>query len=118
MSKIVITNVEDAPWFRKTERDGFDTGAQLVGDKEDDVVTWIMNMGPGFKTALHSHSEDEIIYIVDGEITFGDQVLGPRSIVRIPKGEKYQWTAGESGVRFLNIRPASAEYQESDKNPK
>ena len=41
----------------------------------------------------------------------GKRVLGPQSIVFIPKDVQYQFTVGDEGVRFLNIRPGPADYQ-------
>ena len=112
MSKIVITNVDEAPWVREAvQDDGRKTGAQIVGEVDEGLRAFIMNVAPGFDTGIHSHSQDEVIYIVDGEIRMGKRVLGPQSIVFIPKDVQYQFTVGDEGVRFLNIRPGPADYQ-------
>lgn len=111
MSKIVITDVENAPWVRESVRDGRKTGAQLVGEVDEGLRAFIMNVAPGYQTEVHSHSQDEVIYVVEGEIRMGNRVLGPSSILLIPKDVQYQFTAGDEGVRFLNIRPGPADYQ-------
>ena len=112
MSKIAITNVDEAPWLSKTVKDGRTTGAQIVGEAaEDGLCAFIMNFAPGFETELHSHSEDEVMYVLDGEIRMGRRVMGPQSILLIRKDSQYKFSVGDEGVRFLNIRPGSTKYQ-------
>lgn len=112
MSSITITNVDEAPWLAKNVKKGHTTGAQIVGEHtKDGICAFIMNFEPGFETALHSHSEDEVMYVVEGELHMGDQVMGPQSILLIRKNSEYKFTVGENGVRFLNIRPGTTRYQ-------
>ena len=111
MRKIVITDIDSAPWVRESMLNGRKTGAQLVGEEDEGLRAFIQNREPGFQTEVHSHSQDEVIYIVDGEIRMGKRVLGPGSILLIPKDVQYQFTAGDDGVRFLNIRPGPSDYQ-------
>jgi quercetin dioxygenase-like cupin family protein len=112
MSKISITNIEEAPWLSQTVKDGLTTGAQIVGDVEEgDLCAFIMHLAPGYETELHSHSEDEVIYVLDGEIRMGRRVLGPQSIIVIRKDSQYKFTVGDEGVRFLNVRPGQTGYQ-------
>ncbi len=112
MSKIAITNVDEAPWLAKRVKNGHTTGAQIVGEAaKDGICVFIMNFEPGFETELHSHSEDEVMYVVEGELRMGEKVMGPESILLIRKGSQYKFSVGDEGVRFLNIRPGSTKYQ-------
>jgi quercetin dioxygenase-like cupin family protein len=43
-----------------------------------------VHMPPGFRTAIHAHLEDEIVYVVGGELIMGQRTLGPGSSVYIP----------------------------------
>ena len=60
---------------------------------------------PGALVAVHSHDEDEIIYVVEGEMVLGAQTLQAGSSVFVAGGTYYGFTAGPSGLRFLNFRP-------------
>ena len=116
MSSIAITNVDEAPWLAKNVKKGHTTGAQIVGEAaKDGICVFIMNFEPGFETALHSHSEDEVMYVVEGELRMGEEVLGPQSILLIRKNSEYKFSVGDKGVRFLNIRPGTTTYQPADK---
>ena len=116
MSSITITNVDDAPWLAENFKNGHRTGAQIVGEHtKDGICVFIMNFEPGFATELHSHSEDEVMYVLEGEMRMDDQVMGPESILLIRKNSEYKFTAGDEGVRFLNIRPGTTTYQPADK---
>jgi quercetin dioxygenase-like cupin family protein len=52
----------------------------------------------------HAHLEDEIIYVVDGELRLGGRVLLPGASVYVPGNTLYSLRAGPEGLRFLNFR--------------
>jgi hypothetical protein len=47
---------------------------------------------------------DEIIYVVRGEMRFGNKVLSAGSSVYIPGNTYYSFTAGAGGLRIVNFR--------------
>jgi len=51
----------------------------------------------------HSHSEDEVFYVLDGEMTVDDTVARPGAVVVIGAGSTYGLTS-EGGCRFLRLR--------------
>lgn len=53
----------------------------------------------------HSHDEDEIILVVEGELHAGSHVLGPGASMYVPGGTVYSFRAGPAGLRFFNFRP-------------
>ena len=61
----------------------------------------------------HHHSQDEIIYLLDGSITLGALEAAPGAILCIPADVRYRITAGPTGYRFLNYRsgPAAQVYE-------
>ncbi|SKC10440.1 cupin domain-containing protein [Sphingopyxis flava] len=59
----------------------------------------------GAEVAIHRHDEDEIMYVVDGEMMLGARKLSPGSSVFIAGGTFYGFKAGPNGLRFLNFRP-------------
>lgn len=60
---------------------------------------------PHAAVEVHSHDEDEIIYIVKGELRLGQRPLGPGSSLFVSGGTFYSFSAGPAGVQFLNFRP-------------
>jgi hypothetical protein len=55
----------------------------------------------------HGHEQNEIIYILSGELHLGSRVLKAGSSVSILGGTIYSFKAGSEGVHFLNFRPCS-----------
>ena len=54
---------------------------------------------------FHSHDEDEIILVVEGELHAGSQVVGPGGSMYVDGGTVYAFRAGPEGLRFFNFRP-------------
>ena len=61
----------------------------------------------------HHHSQDEIIYLLDGGISLGSLDAEPGAILCIPADVRYRITTGPAGYRFLNYRsgPAAQVYE-------
>jgi quercetin dioxygenase-like cupin family protein len=53
----------------------------------------------------HSHDEDEIILVVEGELHAGSHVVGPGGSMYVDGGTVYAFRAGPDGLRFFNFRP-------------
>ena len=53
---------------------------------------------------IHSHSEDEIIFVTDGQIRLGGRLCGPGTALAIAANTLYGFTAGPEGLRFVNFR--------------
>ena len=60
----------------------------------------------------HSHSADEIIFVVSGTMRLGAHVLGPGTSLCIPGGVRYAEASGDEGCVFLNYRPHAADRTE------
>ena len=65
------------------------------------------------RSASHSHSEDEILYVLDGEIHVGPVTLEPDMGTAIPGSEVYGFRSGDRGFRFLNYRRDVSTYRSS-----
>ena len=52
----------------------------------------------------HSHSADEIIFLVDGTIELGSYKLRPGTSLCIPGGVRYAEGSGDDGAVFINYR--------------
>jgi hypothetical protein len=55
----------------------------------------------------HYHTEDEIIFLISGEMHLGRDVLKPGTALAIAANTPYKFTAGPEGVGFVNFRPGS-----------
>jgi quercetin dioxygenase-like cupin family protein len=55
----------------------------------------------------HSHDTSEIIYVVEGELRWGDRTLGAGGSIFIPARAVYGFRAGSAGARLLNFRPTA-----------
>jgi hypothetical protein len=56
------------------------------------------------KRGVHSHSEDEIIFVIDGKIRLGNKLYGPGTAVAIAADTLYSFTTGPDGLSFINFR--------------
>jgi hypothetical protein len=64
-----------------------------------------MDYLPNTKVDIHAHEQDEIIYVVAGEMVLGTRIIGPGSTVFVQGNTLYSFTSGDKGLRFLNFRP-------------
>jgi quercetin dioxygenase-like cupin family protein len=64
-----------------------------------------VNYVPDAVVAPHSHDSAEIVYVVEGELHWGEQVLGPGASLFIGEGAVYGYRAGPQGLRIVNFRP-------------
>ncbi|MDE2405671.1 MAG: hypothetical protein KGM17_13470 [Sphingomonadales bacterium] len=55
---------------------------------------------------VHCHSEDEIIFVIDGEIRLGNRISGPGTALFIAAGTMYAFLPGPAGLHFINFRAA------------
>jgi hypothetical protein len=56
---------------------------------------------------LHSHSEDEIIFVTAGEIKLGNRIYGPSTALAIAANTIYGFEVPPTGLSFINFRAAS-----------
>lgn len=59
---------------------------------------------PNAEAVIHKHDNDEIIYIVNGEMHFGNKILRAGDSIYIPGNTFYSFNAGPNGVRVVNFR--------------
>lgn len=53
---------------------------------------------------IHSHSEDEIIFVIDGQIRLGEKLFGAGTALAIAADTLYSFTPGPDGLSFINFR--------------
>jgi hypothetical protein len=57
-----------------------------------------------YASPAHSHSQDELIHVLSGEITLGRSTLGPGDTLYVQADRRYTFTGGSEGFSFLNYR--------------
>ncbi len=69
---------------------------------------------PDEETAVHSHSEDEIIVVIGGAIRLGGRLYGPGTALAIAADTLYGFSTGPEGLSFINFRGVSPTYDAAD----
>jgi hypothetical protein len=62
--------------------------------------------GAAAEAGVHSHSEDEIIFVTEGHMRLGTRLYGPGSAIAIPAHTFYGFGVGPEGLSFVNFRAA------------
>jgi hypothetical protein len=68
----------------------------------------------GNPVAVHSHSEDEIIFVREGELRVGNRGYGPGTALAIAANTKYGFHVGPAGLSFVNFRASAPTYKSAD----
>lgn len=110
MKRIEIFKSESTPFAVKPDPNDPDSSADAGrmrhpgGDDRPQVFDG--RTGPNRQIAIHTHEKDEIIYIVSGQMIFGQHTLNPGDSVYVPGMTLYSFKAGPQGLEFLNFRPS------------
>jgi mannose-6-phosphate isomerase-like protein (cupin superfamily) len=71
-----------------------------------DVTLFTTGRSQHHESPAHSHSSDELLHVLDGEVVVGRRRLGPGSTIAIHADRRYAFRS--EGFRFLNYRPTLA----------
>ena len=116
MARIRIVASDDDAWRRTDELVAPATAAvmsraereadvrMLHTGADDGLQLFEARIAPNETIALHAHAEDEIIYVLDGELRMGRKRLGPGTSLFVAGNTLYGFSTGPAGVRFLNFR--------------
>lgn len=58
------------------------------------------------ESGIHSHTEDEVIFVTGGQIRLGQRLYGPGTAIAIAGKTFYGFTTGPEGLSFINFRAA------------
>jgi hypothetical protein len=67
--------------------------------------TILYEMQPGTTGSIHDHDDDEEVYVVWGDIRFGDILLGPGDFHLSPKGSSHPPVYSAGGCLCLIVMP-------------
>jgi mannose-6-phosphate isomerase-like protein (cupin superfamily) len=68
-------------------------------------------------SSAHSHSADEILYLLRGRIHFGSYHLGPGDAIAIRGDQRYRFRSDSDGFAFLNYRRDASEQTTEGSDP-
>ncbi|MCY3862413.1 MAG: hypothetical protein OXG67_10680 [bacterium] len=57
-----------------------------------------------FESSAHSHSQDELIHVLRGEIRVGRRMVGVGDTLWVAADRRYKLYSGDDGVHFINYR--------------
>ncbi|PCE40146.1 hypothetical protein COO09_21815 [Rhizorhabdus dicambivorans] len=75
-----------------------------IGDAASPQLIEIVYL-PDTHIDVHAHEEDEIIYVLRGQILLGRRPLGPGGSVFVQQNTLYAFRAGPEGAAILIFRP-------------
>jgi hypothetical protein len=56
------------------------------------------------QAGVHSHDENEIIFVTAGQMRLGNKLVGPGTALAIAAGTMYSFLPGPEGLTFVNFR--------------
>jgi mannose-6-phosphate isomerase-like protein (cupin superfamily) len=74
---------------------------------ESEPELFEVRFGPDTVVHSHAHLQDEIIYVISGQLVLGSRVLEAGSSVFVGGNTLYSFRTGPEGVHFVNFRPRS-----------
>lgn len=117
-ARVRVTTQDQQPWIVSGERDLDDaergklkqgelTSAFRLREPGDETSPQLVELRyePNSEIRVHSHDEDEIIYVLAGEMRIGNRKLAPGATLTVPGGVFYGFHAGPDGLVILNFRP-------------
>lgn len=103
---IKVITPEDWKMVPPAER-GAPSAAKMLGMliNEQDPSLYLLEEPPHFYTSTHSHSEPEVIIVLQGRMMFNGRWVGPGSVVHVPANEDYWHSTGEEKCVIALMRP-------------
>jgi hypothetical protein len=107
MAELRITRVDEVPWQ--------EVKAQQHGDRRVSVwekyLEWTPGLmvlyaryDPGMVIERHGHRSDHVVYVLEGQVTVGDEVCGPGTNLVLEEGAVFgPIEAGPGGALMLEL---------------
>ncbi len=111
MGRHVVRRNDEAQWRRQPSSGGgseAQTKALSPGDESTPQVL-LVKYAPGSYSGIHSHSQLDIMYVLEGDMKVGGRPCPKGAVVWTDKDTMYgPLEVGPQGVTLLDIRPARA----------
>lgn len=118
MARVKIRTEDQLEWQQSEEGDEGDYDREKLRESELTTRFRVREMGsdaspqliellyePHAEIQLHAHDEDEIIFVLRGELLLGQRTYAPGTSVFVAGGTFYTFRAGADGLQILNFRP-------------
>lgn len=110
MAKIQVFHEEGSPFIPAQPEPGAEDQSSPGSTRvrhpggEAELQLFEVTARPGLNVPVHAHMEDEIVYMIEGELRIGGRTLKPGDSMFIKGMTLYGFDAGPDGARFLNFR--------------
>ncbi len=105
-----IIQASDVPWSKWRGPEWPSRRTKVVGDKEKGAYVTFAERKAGDLGKAHSHTADEVMYILEGDMMVGDQHIRQGGVFYAEKNTVYgPIRPGQNGVKFMNVRFEKAE---------
>jgi hypothetical protein len=94
-----------------------DTRFYADSDEEFSATFFSTGRTGPYRSLPHSHSQDEIIYVVTGGLTLGSRPVPVGSAIAVPANRKYGFRGDDAGFALLNYRAGPSYFSGSDGVP-
>ncbi len=74
------------------------------GGSETALQLMEMRLNPHTLIAPHAHDDDEIFFVAEGSLHWGDKALVAGGSIYIPAGTVYSFRTGDQPAKLLNFR--------------
>src|SRR5579862_6123317 len=115
MVKVRLTTSEQCQWVvsghrditedeRATLRKGEITSEFKIRENGSDQTPQLVELRyqPNAEIQVHSHDEEEIIYVLEGSMRINNRMVGPGACLYIAGRTFYGFHAGPEGLHILN----------------
>lgn len=105
---MAITVIQRGDWkLVPPEQRGAGAGAKLLGQSvlREDPCLFILEEPPNYYTSAHSHTEQEVIVVLEGRMMFNGQWVEQGTVVHVPANEDYWHATGAERCVVALMRP-------------
>ena len=75
----------------------------LCADRRANRRTIVLHMDPGTSLPDHDHAGPEEVYVVSGDLSLGDELLGPGDYFRVPAGAEHGTPRTKNGCTCIIV---------------
>lgn len=112
MWKRFATDIDQASWrYGRPRPEGTprEETWRCLGDFEKGPWVYIIERPANLEVRPHNHDQDELIFILEGGLTYAGDWYGPGTMISFPRRVTYSFTVGPEGVKWLMVRTGPSE---------
>jgi quercetin dioxygenase-like cupin family protein len=81
------------------------------------ITLFFARRGAPYESPRHSHSQDELIFVTEGQISVGRYQVGAGDTLAVAANTPYRYRIGTAGFAFLNYHPDASKQWLGDDRP-